>query len=137
MFYLFRDPQTDLGMPALGPNQDQLPRDLNVTFFFEYVKATVETLEVVNTTLGERVSLGVFNVTNKFETDQFRISISFPDEGWHNVSIIAKNFFVTENETLLDDVFTYDLTFEIVGKVNYVVFQLHHINTNSGKSDKS
>ena len=137
MFHFARDPLTDLGMPALGPHKDQLPQDLNVTFFFEYVKATVETLEVVNTTLGERVSLGVFNVTNKFETDKFRISIPFPDEGWHNVSIIAKNFFVTENETLLDDVFTYNLTFEIVGKVNSCMFQFNCFNVNSGKSDKN
>jgi hypothetical protein len=59
----------------------------------------------------------VFNVTNKFEADQFRISIAFPDEGWHNVSVKAKNYFFTENETLLDDVFIHDLSFEIVGKV--------------------
>ena len=56
-------------------------------------------------------------MTNKFEADQFRISLNFSDEGWHNVSVVAKNFFVTENETLLDEVFTYNLTFEIVGKV--------------------
>ena len=48
-----RDPLTDLGLPALGPNRDQLPQDLNVTFFFEYQKATVETIEIINTTDGE------------------------------------------------------------------------------------
>ena len=45
---------TDLGLPALGPNRDQLPQDLNVTFFFNYLKATVETIEIINTTNGER-----------------------------------------------------------------------------------
>ena len=48
-----RDPLTDLGLPALGPNRDQLPQDLNVTFFFGYEKATVETIEIINTTDGE------------------------------------------------------------------------------------
>ena len=66
---------------------------------------------------GQQLSLGVFNVTDKFSGDQFRISLNFSDEGWHNVSVVAKNFFFTENETLLDEVFTYNLTFEIVGKV--------------------
>jgi hypothetical protein len=45
-----RDPTTDLGMAALGPNKDQLPQDLNVTFFFEYEKGTIETIEIINTT---------------------------------------------------------------------------------------
>ena len=44
---------TDLGQPALGPFRDQLPQDLNVTFFFDYEKATVETIEIINTTNGE------------------------------------------------------------------------------------
>ena len=44
---------TDLGLPALGPFRDQLPQDLNVTFFFDYQKATVETIEIINTTDGE------------------------------------------------------------------------------------
>ena len=61
--------------------------------------------------------MGIFNVTDKFAADQFRISLNFSDEGWHNVSVVAKNFFFTDNETLLDEVFTYHLTFEIVGKV--------------------
>ena len=56
-------------------------------------------------------------MTDKFSADQFRISLNFSDEGWHNVSVVAKNFFFTENETLLDEVFIYNLTFEIVGKV--------------------
>ena len=56
-------------------------------------------------------------MTDKFAADQFRISLNFSDEGWHNVSVVAKNFFFTENKTLLDEVFTYNLTFEIVGKV--------------------
>ena len=50
---LSRDPLTDLGQPALGPFRDQLPQDLNVTFFFDYEKATVETIEIINTTNGE------------------------------------------------------------------------------------
>ena len=54
-----RDPLTDLGLPALGPNKDQLPQDLNVTFFFNYLKATVETIEIINTTNGERNINGV------------------------------------------------------------------------------
>ena len=66
---------------------------------------------------GQELSLGIFNVTDKFAADQFRISLNFSDEGWHNVSVVAKNFFFTDNETLLDEVFTYHLTFEIVGKV--------------------
>ena len=56
-------------------------------------------------------------MTDKFSVDQFRISLNFSDEGWHNVTVVAKNFFFTENETLLDEVYTYNLTFEIVGKV--------------------
>ena len=48
-----RDPLTDPGLPALGPFKDQLPQDLNVTFFFGYNKATVETIEIINTTNGE------------------------------------------------------------------------------------
>ena len=47
-----RDTETDLGMPALGPNKDQLPQDLNVTFFFDYTRGTVETIEIINTTDG-------------------------------------------------------------------------------------
>ena len=58
-----RDPLTDLGLPALGPNRDQLPQDLNVTFFFNYLKATVETIEIINTTNGERNKNAVVQLT--------------------------------------------------------------------------
>ena len=51
--FFTRDPLTDPGLPALGPFKDQLPQDLNVTFFFGYNKATVETIEIINTTNGE------------------------------------------------------------------------------------
>ena len=60
---LIRDPLTDLGLPALGPNKDQLPQDLNVTFFFNYLKATVETIEIINTTNGERNKNAVVQLT--------------------------------------------------------------------------
>ena len=33
-----RNKTTDIGMPALGPQMNQLPQDLDVTFFFDYVK---------------------------------------------------------------------------------------------------
>ena len=52
-----RDTETDLGMPALGPNKDQLPQDLNVTFFFDYTRGTVETIEIINTTDGRKKGL--------------------------------------------------------------------------------
>ena len=81
--------------------------------------------------------MGIFNVTDKFAADQFRISLNFSDEGWHNVSVVAKNFFFTDNETLLDEVFTYHLTFEIVGKVfkliSIIVAKL--LNVRAGESD--
>ena len=35
---LGRDVDTDPGSPPMGPNNDQLPQDLNVTFFFDYSK---------------------------------------------------------------------------------------------------
>lgn len=77
-------------------------------------------------------------MTDKFSGDQFRISLNFSDEGWHNVTVVAKNFFFSENETLLDEVYTYNLTFEIVGKVTHwfdslllcATFPIH-----SGESD--
>lgn len=65
-------------------------------------------------------------MTDKFSVDQFRISLNFSDEGWHNVTVVAKNFFFTENETLLDEVYTYNLTFEIVGKVEIGFWQSNH-----------
>ena len=33
-----RNVTTDKGMPALGPQRNQLPQDLPVTFFFDYVQ---------------------------------------------------------------------------------------------------
>ena len=33
-----RNISTDIGTPALGPQRNQLPQDLDVTFFFDYVK---------------------------------------------------------------------------------------------------
>ena len=35
------DTMTNKGMPGLGPDRNQLPQDLNVTFFFDYVKGIV------------------------------------------------------------------------------------------------
>ena len=32
------DPETHEGFPAFGPNNDLLPLDVNVTFFFDYDK---------------------------------------------------------------------------------------------------
>ena len=67
-------------------------------------------------------------MTDKFSGDQFRISLNFSDEGWHNVTVVAKNFFFSENETLLDEVYTYNLTFEIVGKVTHWFDSLCYIS---------
>ena len=52
-----RDPLTDKGLRALGPDRNQLPKDLNVTFFFDYNRATIETIEIINTTNGKFVCL--------------------------------------------------------------------------------
>ena len=35
---LGKDTSTDPGLPPMGPNNNQLPQDLNVTFFFDYSK---------------------------------------------------------------------------------------------------
>ena len=35
---LGRDTETDPGLPPMGINNDQLPQDLNVTFFIAYEK---------------------------------------------------------------------------------------------------
>ena len=44
---------------GFGPDKDMLPLDVNVTFFFDYVKATVETIEIWNRTDTGNVSLGM------------------------------------------------------------------------------
>ena len=72
------DPETHEGFPAFGPNNDLLPLDVNVTFFFDYDKGgalrqniwfiknnfppgTIETIEIFNTTESEDdESLGKF-----------------------------------------------------------------------------
>ena len=35
---LGRDVDTDPGLEPMGANKNQLPQDLNVTFFFDYLK---------------------------------------------------------------------------------------------------
>ena len=102
------DPDTHGGFGALGPDKNQLPRDYNVTFFFDYITGTIETIEFQNTTDGAAHS-EVFNVTDRFNAKDFRISIPFPDEGFHNVTIIARN--KVQGPVL------YHLFFEMVGKV--------------------
>ena len=44
------DSRTHEGFPAFGPNNDLLPLDVNVTFFFDYDKGTIETVEIFNRT---------------------------------------------------------------------------------------
>ena len=51
---------THQGLLGFGPDKNMLPLDVNVTFFFDYVKATVETIEIVNRTESGNVSLGIF-----------------------------------------------------------------------------
>ena len=79
------DANTHEGFPAFGPNNDLLPLDVNVTFFFDYDKGnayiiiltynslrlkifclgTIETVEIFNKTeSGDEESLGKF--TNFF-----------------------------------------------------------------------
>ena len=50
---------THQGLLGFGPDKNMLPLDVNVTFFFDYVKATVETIEIVNRTASGNVSLGI------------------------------------------------------------------------------
>ena len=92
---LGKDVNTDPGEPPMGPNKDQLPQDLNVTFFFDYsigaiskflnlfgpfILGTIETIEIKNiSNNGTSISLGVWEVTDKFNAKDFRISYSFPD----------------------------------------------------------
>ena len=49
---------THTGLSGFGPNMDMLPMDVNVTFFFDYVKGTIETIEIINTTGSTYASLG-------------------------------------------------------------------------------
>ena len=74
-----RDALTDEGILALGPNRDQLPADRNVTFFFDYAKGSIEQIQIINTTNGVNNSLGIWNVTDKFRANLYRISYSFPE----------------------------------------------------------
>ena len=55
-----QDVSTHQGLIGFGPDKNMLPLDVNVTFFFDYVKATVETIEIVNRTESGNVSLGIF-----------------------------------------------------------------------------
>ena len=75
------DSLTHEGILGFGENNDLLPMDVNVTFFFDYVKATVETIEIFNHTAAGTKSLGKWNVTDKFNTRDFRISVEFPYVG--------------------------------------------------------
>ena len=52
------DPLTHSGLSGFGPSYDMLPLDVNVTFFFDYVKGTVETIEIINITDSGNTSLG-------------------------------------------------------------------------------
>ena len=38
---LGRDVNTDPGLEPMGANKNQLPQDLNVTFFFDYLKGVI------------------------------------------------------------------------------------------------
>ena len=90
------DPLTHSGLSGFGPSYDMLPLDVNVTFFFDYVKGTVETIEIINITDSGNTSLGgtsdfllgrfhvilmdagTWYVTDKFDARAFRISYEFP-----------------------------------------------------------
>ena len=39
---------------------DMLPMDVNVTFFFDYVQGTIETIEIINMTDAANTSLGQY-----------------------------------------------------------------------------
>ena len=39
-----KDPATDPGLPAMGPDNNQLPQDLNVTFFFVSVNLILQSV---------------------------------------------------------------------------------------------
>ena len=56
--YTGLDPLTHDGYFGFGPKKDQLPTDVNVTFFFEYEKATIEKIKIINTTDGTDNELG-------------------------------------------------------------------------------
>ena len=52
------DELTHQGIAGFGPSYNLLPMDVNVTFFFDYKQATVETIEIINMTNSGQVSLG-------------------------------------------------------------------------------
>ena len=54
-----QDVSTHTGLMGFGPDKNMLPLDVDVTFFFDYVKATVETIEIINRTDSGNVSLGL------------------------------------------------------------------------------
>ena len=56
------DVSTHTGLSGFGPNMDMLPMDVNVTFFFDYNKGTIETIEIINMTESANTSLGQYKI---------------------------------------------------------------------------
>ena len=56
------DVSTHTGLSGFGPNMDMLPMDVNVTFFFDYNKGTIETIEIINMTDSANTSLGQYKI---------------------------------------------------------------------------
>ena len=46
---------------------------------FDHVLATVETIEIIETTAGQMKNLGFWEVTDKFDAKAFRINVFFEE----------------------------------------------------------
>ena len=57
-FWSGLDQLSHAGYFGYGQNWNQFPTDANVTFFFEYDKATIENIEIYNLTDNENQDLG-------------------------------------------------------------------------------
>ena len=54
------DVSTHTGLSGFGPDMDMLPMDVNVTFFFDFVQGTIQTIEIINMTDLGNTSLGQY-----------------------------------------------------------------------------
>ncbi|XP_023332935.1 uncharacterized protein LOC111704816 [Eurytemora carolleeae] len=105
------DEETHLGLPAFGPQSNQLPLDRKITLFFKYTKGTIEQIRVTNITNSSNIDLGTFQVPDKWNANEHRLHFNFSYEAFYNISVEVTNSEMNGAWVKVEKMF------QIVGKV--------------------